>query len=96
MAALLLRSAACLGWTTIPQTAFGGQYAEIGANLHSARVNGSLLDVDPRRSLGRIWHMPELVSDTSGLGGSLTYAWDPNLCPKIQPLFKEELFFYNL
>jgi len=92
----VLAACAPLGWTTIPQTAFGGQAHEIGASIAAARINGTVLPLDPRRSLGRIWHMPKNSSDTFALGGGIAYAWDPLLCARLQPLFREDIFFYEL
>ena len=93
---MLVALASVVGWTTVPQTAFGGQFSEIAASVNSARLNGSVLDIDPRRMLGRIWHLPSDSSDTLGLGGGIAYAWDPLLCDRIQPLFREDIFFYTL
>ena len=85
-----------LGWTTIAQTAFGGQFAEMAASVRSAYVNNSVLDLPPHRSLSRIWHTPADVHDTYGLGGGIAFAWDPQLCEQILPLFREDIFFAEL
>uniref|UniRef100_A0A7S4HEX3 Uncharacterized protein n=1 Tax=Prymnesium polylepis TaxID=72548 RepID=A0A7S4HEX3_9EUKA len=83
-------------WTTLPQTAFGGPASDIARSVLSAAVNGTVLQIDPRRNLGRIWHYPAIAMDTQGLGGGITYAWDPLLCDAILPIFREDIFFFEL
>jgi hypothetical protein len=36
--------------------------------------------------------MPEDSLSTHGLGGGITWAWDPSLCDKLLPLFSERIF----
>jgi len=97
MAGLLVLSTPVLGWTTVVQTAFGAQTSEMANSIYLATTQGVINNtIDPRRNFGRVWHMPHNASDTNGLGGGLTYAWDPHLCDKLEPLFREDIFFYQL
>eukprot|EP00966_Prymnesium_polylepis_P241484 5584727-Prymnesium_polylepis.1 len=36
-----------------------------------------------------VWTVPTLEQDNAGLGGGLTYAWDPDLCRQLLPNFGE-------
>ena len=45
------------------------------------RANGGLTNY--------VWTTPTSEHDTSGLGGGLTYAWDPYLCDQLIPHFGE-------
>ncbi len=78
------------GWVTIQQTAYGSKYTDI-----AKRMNGSIAYLRPDEFLGRIWHMPASSSDTYGLGGGITYAWDPNLCADLLPNFQESIPVYR-
>ena len=128
-------------WTTVHQTAFGAQFADIASILDKPEPSQYVTDAMATKFLGRIWHMPypcdrpkmkmsggvmvddnppspgsgyecdtftvgaETIPrpsnptgtrDTSGLGGGIGYAWDPNLCSVIMPRFKETIAFIDL
>jgi hypothetical protein len=36
-----------------------------------------------------LWTMPSDVDSLEGLGGGITWAWDPTLCTALLPRFKE-------
>ena len=77
LAALLL--APPLGW--VATTTFAGQPGD------------SVLEIQARGGgLNRVWSMPSDESDSSniGLGGGITYAWDPQLCAQLLPRFSED------
>jgi len=42
--------------------------------------------------LGYLWTMPSDVSNTAGLGGGITWAWNPTLCDDLRPRFREDIF----
>jgi len=42
-------------------------------------------------ALHRVWDQPADTLSQAGLGGGLTYAFDPQLCGKILPLFSEDI-----
>ena len=46
-------------------------------------------------AINRLWDFPDSVWSQEGLGGGLTYAWDPTLCERLLPLFREELSVGN-
>ena len=76
LASLLL--APQLGW--VATTTFAGQPGD------------SVLEIQARGGgLNRVWSMPSDESDSSniGLGGGITYAWDPDLCGLLEPIFRE-------
>jgi len=48
-----------------------------------------------RGAINRLWDFPNDVFAQEGLGGGITYAWDPTLCEKLLPLFREEIAVGN-
>lgn len=73
-------------WITQSQSILGAQVEQIrdqfaGLPLEAGRNIYS--------TLGFLWSFPELANDTRGLGGGITYAWDPTLCGLLEPIFRE-------
>lgn len=86
-AVLIIASApAALGWTSVSQT--------LGTSLDQIRstVGGddSTANYNADQLLGYLWTVPFDDTSTRGLGGGITYAWDPDLCEKIVPAFRED------
>lgn len=81
---------AARGWVSKSQSVYGAQISEIQAMLRGENVNR-----DPRAQLGYLWHMPENPDDTRGLGGGITWAWDPALCTMLAPQFKEDIMWWG-
>ena len=46
-----------------------------------------------QQTLGYLWDLPASSTSTRGLGGGITWAWDPVLCDDLQPQFREDFFF---
>ena len=95
--------AAC--WSSLQQTGFGAQYAEISARLDvvSTQMGTSVVEIvnneanpSPHEVLGRIWHKPISTGDNGGLGGGITYAWDPGFCSAMLPAFSEDIWTVKL
>ena len=42
-------------------------------------------------AINRLWTLPLDVNSGEGLGGGLNYAWDPNLCDQLLPVFSEDV-----
>ncbi len=81
---------AAQAWVSKSQSVYGAQISEIQAMLRGENVNR-----DPRAQLGYLWHMPENPDDTRGLGGGITWAWDPALCTMLAPQFKEDIMWWG-
>lgn len=43
--------------------------------------------------LGYLWTLPDDPTSHVGLGGGITWAWDPALCDALLPRFREDFFF---
>ena len=82
--------AASSGWVTISQSRHGAQ-----VNTIKKQMAGEALDYGPmiQQTLGYLWHLPADSTSTEGLGGGITWAWDPELCANFQPQFREDFFF---
>ena len=85
--------AGATGWVTISQSRFGGQIDNI-----RNQMNGLNTDAEPniQQKLGYLWTFPEDVGDDTGLGGGITWQWDPNLCGSILDRFSEDFFFIRV
>eukprot|EP00316_Scyphosphaera_apsteinii_P023363 CAMPEP_0119309582 /NCGR_PEP_ID=MMETSP1333-20130426/15845_1 /TAXON_ID=418940 /ORGANISM="Scyphosphaera apsteinii, Strain RCC1455" /LENGTH=578 /DNA_ID=CAMNT_0007313575 /DNA_START=76 /DNA_END=1812 /DNA_ORIENTATION=- len=79
----LLANAYC--WATRSQTNYGAQISEI-----QAMMKGDKVDRPVHAQLGWLWTLPEDVHDPRGLGGGITWAWNPALCQSLR--FKENAF----
>ena len=93
IAALLLAARGSDAWISYTQARYGSSIGEIQAQQHG---NGFQASTYSYRWLSHLWNLPENTFTDDGLGGSITYAWDPALCGALQPLFKEDLFFTNM
>ena len=82
--------AASNGWVTISQSRHGAQL-----NTIKSQMAGEQLDYGPmvQQTLGYLWDLPASSTSTRGLGGGITWAWDPTLCDDLQPQFREDFFF---
>ena len=87
---LLLMLPSAMGWVTISASSYGASLENFIA-LQDGLYSGPAL-----QTLGWLWHFPSDAAQTRGLGGSITWAWDDTLCPKLQPRFPEDLFFAPL
>ena len=78
------------GWVTISQSRHGAQL-----NTIKSQMAGEQLDYGPmvQQTLGYLWDLPASSTSTRGLGGGITWAWDPTLCDDLQPQFREDFFF---
>merc|ERR1719440_2753888 len=45
--------------------------------------------------MGYLWTFPADSSDPAGLGGGITWQWDPALCDSILDNFSEDFFFID-
>ena len=77
-------------WISTSQSSFSASIENIQQQQHGNYVG------HPQAALGFVWNYPSNASDNTGLGGGITWAWDDALCPKLLPLFTEDLFFYDL
>eukprot|EP00962_Isochrysis_galbana_P051028 scaffold22381_cov118-Isochrysis_galbana.AAC.9 len=78
------------GWASISQSVWGAQLSNIQAQLSGGFSSAQTLAV-PESQLGYLWSMPSDSSDARGLGGGITWAWDPELCGKMLGSFYQEL-----
>ena len=67
--------AASTGWVTISQSRHGAQL-----NTIKSQMAGEQLDYGPmvQQTLGYLWDLPASSTSTRGLGGGITWAWDPD------------------
>jgi hypothetical protein len=79
------------GWISISQSHFGAKPDEIAQSMRGILPAGS----SAQSLLGYIWSMPSDPLSDHGLGGGIAYAWDPELCGKIAPLFREDFIAFN-
>ena len=82
LGALVPRSSA---WLTTSQARYGAELEEIQASFFAASQKSA------DRSLGWLWSAPNDARSNRGLGGSITWAWDPELCTYLMTAFKEEV-----
>jgi len=75
------------GWVATTQSVYGGSAEQIEQMWLGVESN-----LDARAQLGFLWYAPENSRDTRGLGGSITYAFDPEFCPRINKRFREDAF----
>jgi len=81
----------CAAWVTKSQSVFGAQLNEI-----QDFMNGKPVSRYEQSQIGYLWTLPESVSDETGLGGGITWSWDPELCTLLMPQFREKVWFYPL
>lgn len=78
------------GWVTISQVKLGAQLGDIREQM---RGN---FTAPPLQRLGYLWSLPDAASSSNGLGGGITWAWDPTLCERLLPRFHEDMLFVEL
>ena len=86
-------------WITISQARFGAEAADFAASTHIMSASGTVLSYDPPdKSLGYLWSAPRRGYPLSerGLGHSITWAWDPELCDALLPMFSETFYALSL
>jgi hypothetical protein len=92
---LALCAGGARAWVTKSQSNFGAQIGEIQAQMNGDKVYGEdELPRDPQMQLGYLWHSPMDPEDTRGLGGGITWAWNPDLCGPLLSKFREDIFGY--
>jgi hypothetical protein len=94
LCALLSFAPVVQAWVSISQARYGATIDGI-YNESLGRDLGTNFLVARQQSLGYLWTLPSDPLDTTGLGGTITWAWDPALCARLQPLFKEDFWFTN-
>lgn len=77
-------------WVTISQSRYGAQVEDIRTLFDKSAAPSAK---PARQLLGFIWRIPEEPTSHDGLGGGITWAWDPNFCRQILPMFQEDFFF---
>ena len=74
---------ACNCWRSTSQALYGAQISVIRETLRGRST------ATPYESLGYLWTFPVNSGDATGLGKSITWAWDPELCGRLMPAFRE-------
>ena len=77
-------------WVTISQSRYGAQVEDIRALFDNSTAPSTK---PAQQLLGYTWRVPEAPTSHDGLGSGITWAWDPNLCSQILPMFQEDFFF---
>jgi len=88
--AMLPLAVSVSGWVTLSQSSYGGQIDDIARQFHG------LNDADTphiQQKLGYLWTQPEDATDRTGLGGGITWQWDPKLCDALIDKFDEDFWF---
>ena len=81
-----LRLALLLGHCAAAANAF------IPSSVYYESAGNTLAELQASQgALHRVWDQPADTLSQAGLGGGLTYAFDPQLCGKILPLFSEDI-----
>eukprot|EP00967_Tisochrysis_lutea_P146551 scaffold276865_cov33-Tisochrysis_lutea.AAC.1 len=88
---LTLLLGAVAGWTTISQAVWGAQLDQIQTQMSGGTSYSNGAPLLPEKELGYLWSMPAESTDSRGLGGGITWAWDPQLCGKMLGAFYQEL-----
>ena len=76
------------GWVPSTTSIFGAQRGQIAQQLAGVPLPA---DRNWQTQLGSLWTFPADSLDTTGLGGGITFAFDPELCGKLMPLFREDI-----
>ena len=76
------------GWVPSTSSIFGAQRDQIVDQLAGVPLPA---DRNWQTQLGSLWTLPADALDTTGLGGGITFAFDPQLCGRIMPLFREDI-----
>uniref|UniRef100_A0A7S2HJS0 Peptidase M10 metallopeptidase domain-containing protein n=1 Tax=Haptolina brevifila TaxID=156173 RepID=A0A7S2HJS0_9EUKA len=91
--ALLLPGARA--WISTSQARFGATIEGI-YNESLGLVLDVELTVARQQSLGYRWTLPDNARDNRGLGGSITWAWDKDLCDRMLPLTRDSFWGVSL
>ncbi len=89
--------ASCIGFLTPAMVLRPLLWASLVAPLRSfvptALLSDTTLEAAARSdgAINRLWTLPLDVNSGEGLGGGLNYAWDPNLCDQLLPVFSEDV-----
>jgi hypothetical protein len=79
-----------LAWATRSQTKWG-----VSVEAIRNQMNGGDPTPQPWAELGSLWTLhpnPTTEADAMrGLGGGITWAWDPALCDLLLPTFREDI-----
>ena len=75
-------------WVPSTSSIFGAQRDQIVDQLAGVPLPA---DRNWQTQLGSLWTLPADSLDTTGLGGGITFAFDPQLCGRIMPLFREDI-----
>jgi hypothetical protein len=89
---VLLAFSPARSWTTIAQARYGAQVADI-RHLYTDPNTTAPTTVPAQQLLGYMWNLPADATSKEGLGGGITWAWDPNFCSQILNKFDEDFFF---
>ena len=76
------------GWVPSTSSIFGAQRGQIVDQLAGVPLPA---DRNWQTQLGSLWTLPADALDTTGLGGGITFAFDPELCGRLMPLFREDI-----
>ena len=76
------------GWVASSSSIFGAQRGQIADQLAGVPLPA---DRNWQSQLGSLWTFPADPLDTTGLGGGITYAFNPELCGKLMPQFREDI-----
>lgn len=87
---LTLLASETRSWVTISQARYGAQVADIRTLYDNTTAPSGK---PPQQLLGYLWQTPQDPTSHDGLGGGITWAWDPNLCAQLLPKFEEDFFF---
>ena len=88
---MLPLAAGVSGWTTISQTRFGGQVDAVARQFQGLNTQNN---PNLQQKLGYLWSFPKDADDRTGLGGGITWQWDPKLCDALIDKFDEDFFFF--
>ena len=81
-------------WVTISQSRYGTQVEAIRALFANPPPQiDPFANLNDQQTLGYLWTTPSDPTSHEGLGGGLTWAWDPKLCDHLLPRFREDFFF---
>ena len=78
------------GWVTTSQSVYGAQIDEIQDQMRGAPSTRFV-----QAELGGLWTLPADPADTAGLGGGISFAWDPALCDRLLPRFREDYSIFG-
>ena len=77
-------------WITVSQSEYGTSIARIRNESVGLNVG------NPLQSLGHLWSLPQDPMSTTGLGSSITWAWDSAICDEVLRDVKENVWFVSL